>query len=100
MRLQEKTGGNLTGLLKLNASTIRERHKMRLKIKAASSEGRASAIILTSAPFGVLAILTFASPHFYGDVIGERPVQIGLAILGTWMFIGNMVMRKMIDMRL
>lgn len=50
VRLQEKTGGNLTGLLKLNANTVRERHKMRLKIKAASSEGRASAMILTAAP--------------------------------------------------
>ncbi len=100
IRLQEKSGGNLTGLLKMNAKAVRERHKMRLKIKAASSEGRASAIILTAAPFGVLGILTFASPHFYGDVIGERPVQIGLCILGGWMFLGNMVMRKMIDMRI
>ncbi|NBB14269.1 pilus assembly protein TadB [Caulobacter sp. SLTY] len=100
IRLQEKSGGNLTGLLKMNAKAVRERHKMRLKIKAASSEGRASAIILTSAPFGVLAILTFASPSFYGGVIHERPVQIGLAVLGVWMFIGNMVMRKMIDMRI
>lgn len=100
IRLQEKSGGNLTGLLKMNAKAVRERHKMRLKIKAASSEGRASAIILTSAPFGVLAILSVMSPHFYGDVIGERPVQIGLGILGVWMLLGNMVMRKMIDMRI
>jgi tight adherence protein B len=100
IRLQEKSGGNLTGLLKMNAKAVRERHKMRLKIKAASSEGRASAIILTSAPFGVLAILSVASPHFYGDVIGERTVQIGLAGFGVWMFLGNMVMRRMIDMRI
>ncbi|CAN5332137.1 type II secretion system F family protein [soil metagenome] len=100
VRLQERAGGNLTGLLKTNARTIRERQRMRLKIKAASSEGRASAIILTSAPFFVLGILTFSSPHFYGDVIHEPVIQIGLAILGTWMFIGNMVMRRMIDMRI
>jgi tight adherence protein B len=54
IRLQERSGGNLTGLLKMNAKAVRERHKMRLKIKAASGEGRASAIILTSAPFAVL----------------------------------------------
>jgi tight adherence protein B len=100
IRLQEKAGGNLTGLLKMNAKAVRERHKMRLKIKAASAEGSTSAIILTSAPFGVLAILTFASPHFYGDVIHAKPVQYGLAGLGVWMFIGNMVMRRMIDMRI
>lgn len=100
IRLQERCGGNLTGLLKMNAKAIRERHKMRLKIKAASSEGRASAIILTSAPFAVLVLLSVMSPRFYGDVIDERPVQIGLGVLGFWMFVGNMVMRRMIDMRI
>ena len=100
VRLQERAGGNLTNLLKLNASTVRERHKMRLKIKAASSEGRASALILTSAPFIVGAGLQLTSPHFYGDVIHVRFVQIGLAILGGWMFLGNLVMRRMIDLRI
>ncbi|MEI9966066.1 MAG: type II secretion system F family protein [Caulobacteraceae bacterium] len=100
IRLQERSGGNLTGLLKMNASTIRDRFKMRLKIHAASSEGRASAMILTSAPFVVLGILEVLRPQFYGDVIHERGVQIGLAILGGWMFLGNLVMRRMIDMRI
>lgn len=100
VRLQERAGGNLTGLLKLNASTVRERHKMRLKIKAASSEGRASAMILTLAPFIALGFITITSPRFYGDVIHLPFVQIGLAIIGAWMFLGNLVMRRMIDMRL
>ena len=100
VRLQERSGGNLTGLLKTNAKTIRERQRMRLKIQAASSEGRASAMILTSAPFGVFGILMFASPDFYGDVIDQPVIQMGLAGLGGWMFIGNMVMRRMIDMRI
>lgn len=100
VRLQERAGGNLTGLLKLNAHTVRERHKMRMKIKAASSEGRASAMILTSAPFLVAAMLALISPGFYGDVIHEPFVQIGLAGLGLWMFLGNLVMQRMIDMRI
>ncbi|HEY2752873.1 type II secretion system F family protein [Phenylobacterium sp.] len=100
VRLQERAGGNLTGLLKLNAATVRDRHKMRLKIKAASSEGRASAMILTSAPFIAMGFIIVSSPHFYGDVIHEPVVKWGLAGLGVWMFIGNMVMRRMIDLRL
>jgi tight adherence protein B len=100
VRLQERAGGNLTGLLKLIASTIRERHKMRMKIKAASSEGRASATILTSAPFVAVGLITAISPRFYGEVIDEPFVQVGLAGLGVWMFIGNMIMRRMIDMRI
>ena len=100
VRLQERAGGNLTGLLKLNASTVRDRHKMRLKIKAASSEGRATAMILTAAPFIAMGFIMVSSPHFYGDVIHEPVVKYGLGILGVWMLIGNMVMRRMIDMRL
>ena len=100
VRLQERAGGNLTGLLKLNAATVRDRHKMRLKIKAASSEGRASAMILTSAPFVAMGFIMLSSPHFYGDVIHEPMVKWGLTGLGVWMFIGNMVMRRMIDLRL
>ena len=57
-------------------------------------------MILTSAPFGVFGILWFASPHFYGDLVHERAIQYGLMVLGGWMFIGNMVMRRMIDMRI
>lgn len=100
IRLQERSGGNLTGLLKTLARTVRERQKMRMKVKAASAEGNASAIILTAAPFGVFIFLWVASPHFYGDVINERPIQIGLGILLGWMGIGNIIMRKMIDMRI
>jgi tight adherence protein B len=100
VRLQEKTGGNLTGLLKLNANTVRDRHKMRLKIKAASSEGRASAMILTAAPFIALTMIVVMAPNFYGEVIDEPMVKYGLAGLGFWVFLGNMIMRRMIDMRL
>lgn len=100
VRLQERTGGNLTGLLKLNASTVRDRHKMRLKIQAASSEGRASAGILTAAPFVAVGAIMIISPKFYGDVIDEPAVKYGLAIIGFWIFVGNMIMRRMIDMRL
>ena len=57
VRLQEKTGGNLCELLKANTTTIRERQTMRLKVKAASSEGRVSAMILTAAPFMVMSAI-------------------------------------------
>ena len=100
IRLQDRSGGNLVGLLRMNAHTIRERRKLRLKIAAATSEGRISAIILTAAPFCVLGILEVIQPHFYGDVIHEKAIQYGLGFLGTWMFIGNLVMRKMINMRI
>ena len=100
IRLQDRSGGNLTGLLKMNAHAVRERQKLRMKIQAASSEGRASAMILTSAPFCVLILLQVTNPHFYGDVIHEHAVHVSLTVLGVWMLIGNLIMRRMIDMRI
>jgi tight adherence protein B len=73
---------------------------MRLKIRAASSEGRASAMILTAAPFIALGLIVMISPKFYGEVIDEPMVKYGLMGLGFWVFLGNMIMRRMIDMRL
>jgi tight adherence protein B len=100
IRLQERSGGNLTGLLKMNAHTIRERQKMRMKVHAASAEGRASAMILTAAPIAAFTFLQLVRPEFYGAVIHERPVQIGLGAFAFWMVVGNLVMRRMIDMRI
>ncbi|MDO8377456.1 type II secretion system F family protein [Phenylobacterium sp.] len=100
VRLQERAGGNLTGLLKLNAATVRERHRMRLKIKAASAEGRISAIILTAAPFIAGGAISLMSPDFYGEVIGEPFIQTGLLAMFIWVAIGNLIMRRMVDMRI
>jgi tight adherence protein B len=100
IRLQEKSGGNLTGLLRMLAKTVRERHKMRLKIRAASSEGRVSAYILTAAPIVCFIFINVANPGYYRDVMNARFIQIGLGALATWMVIGNLIMRRMIDMRI
>ena len=99
VRLQAKTGGNLASLLKVNAATVRARQKMRLKVQASSSEGRASALILTAAPFLVMGAMYMITPEFYGEVIDEKIVQYGLAGCVLWMAIGNLVMRKMINFK-
>lgn len=100
VRLQEKTGGNLTELLKSNTNTIRERQTMRLKVRAASSEGRVSAMILTSAPFIVMAAIHMLRPEFYGSVIHEPMIQYSFAGLLVWMGIGNLVMNRMINFKM
>lgn len=100
IRLQEKSGGNLTGLLKMLARTVRERHKMRLKIRAASAEGRMSAYILTGAPIVCFLFINMAQPNYYAAVIHARFVQIGLGLLVGLLVLGNIVMQRMIDMRI
>ncbi len=100
IRLQERTGGNLAELLRSNANTIRERQKMRLKIKAASAEGRASALILNVTPIGLFLVINAMSPEFYGEITHLPVVKHTFwGVLG-WMFLGNMVMRRMINFKI
>lgn len=100
VRLGEKTGGNLIGLLKANTDTIRARQTMRLKVRAATSEGRTSAMILTSAPFLVMGAIHMLRPEFYGNVIDDPLIRYGFAGLLLWLIIGNMVMNKMINFKM
>jgi len=99
VRLQERTGGNLCDLLKTNASTVRERQTLRLKVKAASAEGRASALILTAAPFVVMGAVHLLRPEFYGLVAGEKLFKYCMVGFGIWMLIGNVIMNRMINFR-
>lgn len=100
IRLQERTGGNLAELLRSNAKTIRDRQKMRMKIKAASAEGRMSALILNAAPIILFISINKMSPDFYGEVKDNPIVTYALWGVVIWMVIGNLVMRKMINFKI
>ncbi len=100
VRLQERTGGNLAELLRSNSHTIRDRQRMRLKIQAASSEGRMSALILNIAPVLLYIAIRVTAPDFYGDVKGHKAMTYGFWFAGIWMLLGNLVMRKMINFRI
>jgi len=100
IRLQERTGGNLADLLRSNAKTIRDRQKMRMKIKAASAEGRMSALILNLAPLILFLGIQALSPEFYGDVRDNPAVKYMFWGIFIWMGCGNLVMRKMINFKI
>jgi len=100
IRLQERTGGNLAELLRSNAKTIRERQKMRLKIKAASAEGRMSAMILNLAPLFMFMLIQWMSPEFYGEVEDNPIMKYAFWGIIIWMSLGNLVMRRMINFKI
>jgi tight adherence protein B len=100
IRLQERTGGNLAELLRNSAGTIRDRQKMRLKIKAASAEGRMSAMILNIAPIALFCFINLAAPDFYGEIKGNKITNYFAVGVISWMVLGNLVMRKMINFKI
>jgi len=98
--IQGSTGGNLGEILQNLSSVIRERFKMRRKIRALAAEGRASALILSSLPIGMFAVIQFLVPSFYASVWGEDLTKIALVLAACWMGVGNFIMYRMVNFRI
>ncbi|HEY1474125.1 MAG TPA: type II secretion system F family protein [Pseudolabrys sp.] len=97
--IQGSTGGNLGEILENLSAVIRQRFKMRRKIRALAAEGRASALILSSLPIGMFAVVNFLVPSFYASVWNEDLTKIALALAGCWMGLGNFIMYRMVNFR-
>jgi tight adherence protein B len=98
--IQGSTGGNLGEILENLSGVIRERFKMRRKIRALAAEGRASALILSSLPIAMFLIIQIVAPDFYASVWNEDITKEALAIAGAWMGVGNFIMFKMVNFRI
>ena len=96
-RIQTSTGGNLAEILSSVSRVVRESLKLRMKVKALSSEGRWSAILLTILPFALFGVLTLIAPSFYGEVWNEPMVPIVLAASVVWVMVGNVIMYRMVS---
>jgi len=98
--IQGSTGGNLGEILNNLSAVIRERFKMRRKIRALAAEGRASALILSTLPIALFAIINVMVPDFYASVWTESLTKIALTLAGCWMGIGNLIMFRMVNFRI
>src|ERR1035437_4601101 len=98
--IQGSTGGNLGEILENLSAVIRQRFKMRRKIRALAAEGRASALILSSLPIGIFAMIQFVSPNFYASVWHQYLNKIALALAAGWMGIGNFIMYRMVNFKI
>jgi len=97
LAIQRETGGNLAETLSNLADVLRKRAQMKLKIKAMSSESKASAYIVGSLPFLVFALIYVQSPDYMGQFFtDQRLIIAGLGGL-TWMGIGSAIMAKMVS---
>ena len=97
--IQSSTGGNLAEILENLSGVIRQRFKMRRKIKALAAEGRASALILSSLPIGIFLAIHFLTPNYYSSVWNESLTKICLTIAGCWMGLGNFIMYRLVNFR-
>jgi len=97
--LQSSTGGNLTEVLSNLARVIRERFKLRRKVRALSAEGRVSAYGLSSLPLVLFFLLSFIAPRYYGDIWADPIVQPVLIATVVWAMVGMFIMYKMVNFK-
>jgi tight adherence protein B len=95
--VQQKAGGNLSEALGNLSRVLRDRKKMRAKIRAMSMEAKASAVIIGSLPIAVMTLVYLTSPN-YIELLWTTPLgRLMLAGCVVWMAIGVFVMKKMIN---
>jgi tight adherence protein B len=98
--IQTGTGGNLAEILSGMSKVVRERLKLRLKVKAMSAEGRFSALILSVLPFALFGILWIVAPKFYGEIWDQPMVKTYLVAAALWLMVGNVVMYRMVRFKI
>ncbi|HEY1709397.1 MAG TPA: type II secretion system F family protein [Rhizomicrobium sp.] len=99
MSIQQKSGGNLSEALSNLAAVLRDRKRLQGKIKAMSSEAKASAMIIGALPPGVMGIVYLTTPDYIMLLFREHLGNLMLAGCVIWMSLGIAVMRKMINFK-
>ncbi len=97
LAIQRETGGNLAETLSNLSDVLRKRSQMKLKIKAMSSESKASAYIVGSLPFIVFTLVYMINPGYMaGFFTDQRLIATGIGGM-VWMSLGVFIMSKMVN---
>lgn len=97
--IQRETGGNLAEITENIAGLIRERFKLRGRIRVLSAEGKLSAAVLVGLPFVVVLALRFMNPSYIATLVDDPMGRIMGVVAVVLMGLGILVMRKMIDIK-
>jgi tight adherence protein B len=99
LAIQMETGGNLAEILENLSKVIRERASMMLKVRALSSEGRMTAIMLTILPVFAFTLLFVLRPQFYLEVADDPAFLPGFIILLLLYMVGFFTIRRLVDLK-
>ena len=95
--IQQRAGGNLSEALGNLSRVLRDRKKMKAKIRAMSQEAKASAGIIGALPIAVMTLVYITSPDYISLLWTESLGRMMLLCSAVWMSMGIFVMRKMIN---
>jgi len=94
--LQRESGGNLAEVIESLADLIRERFKFYGKVRVLAAEGKFSAIVLIAIPFLIAIAIYFMRPEYISILFTADAGKIVIGVACFMMFIGIMIIRKMI----
>ena len=97
LAIQRETGGNLAETLANLSDVLRKRAQMKLKIRAMSSESKASAYIVGSLPFIVFGMIFWVNPGYIGKFFEDDRLMVAGMGGMVWMGIGAFIMAKMVS---
>jgi tight adherence protein B len=97
LAIQRETGGNLAETLSNLADVLRKRAAMKLKIRAMSSESKASAYIIGALPFIVFGLIWWINGSYMQTFFTDERLMIAGGGGMVWMGIGAFIMSKMIN---
>ncbi len=95
--MQKRTGGNLAEILDKLASVIRERFKLRGRIRAVSAHGRMTAGALSSIPIAVAVLMFYANPDYVTFFFTDDVWQMMMGSAIALQLIGYAVMKKIVN---
>jgi len=95
--IQNQIGGNLAEVLSNLAQVLRDRYRVQAKVKAFSAEAKASAAIIGALPPLVILAMFLTSPDYISILWHDKLGNLMLIGSAIWMFVGVIVMRKMIN---
>jgi tight adherence protein B len=95
--LQKRTGGNLAGLLDNLAYLIRERFKLRGRIRAVSAHGRISGLVLSMIPLVVALLMFLTNPEYILFFLDDPDGKIMLVVCIFLQLLGFISIRKIVD---
>lgn len=97
LSVQKETGGNLAETLSNLSTILRKRQGLKMKIRAMSSEGRASAFIVGALPFIMFGMLLSIN-YEYASILFTDSRAIVVSVIGLfWMGLGVFIMSRMIN---
>jgi tight adherence protein B len=97
--IQHGTGGDLARVISVLAKVVRNRIALRSKIKAISSEGRLSGVLLSIIPLVIIGMMSINAPGYYTE-LADDPTFIRLAILVVVLMVANaVVLHKLVNFR-